>query len=237
MADLRDRGVARGLEQGILVVAAHPDDETLGVGGTIARAVHAGMPAEVLVMTDPAVLRHSDSTTSARLLGDLALRRQEVEKAGACLGVRKIHYGGFLEVHLTMTPFPQLVRTIEHVVQELRPVEVYTHCPSDLHQDHRLVAEATFVACRPAHPWSPARVLSYQMDFQGVGGLFRGWSWFVDISDTLEQKLDALQCYQSELRAFPHPRALDTVRAQAQFLGGQVGMEAAEAFFLVRGCQ
>jgi LmbE family N-acetylglucosaminyl deacetylase len=132
-----------------------------------------------------------------------------------------------------------VVRHIESAVERHRPSCVLTHYSSDVNVDHRIVHDAVIAACRP-HPGHPVRELLFfevpsSTEWRPPGsGLPFHPNWFVDISNTLEKKLEALRAYQAELRVFPHPRSLQGVSALARWRGASVGVEAAEAFVLGR---
>jgi len=209
----------------MLVVAAHADDETIGAGGTLFRYAEAGVSTSVLILTHPAVPRYPEIESR-----DIGTRRMEAELACQRLGVTHLRWGSFPEIHLTVTPFPRVVAVIEKTLLDLAPDVVYTHRGGDLNQDHRVVAEAVQVACRPGRRGAPRRLLGFSVDEWMLEGHPRLTS-FSDISgEPLERKLQALQAYTSEVRLFPHSRALETVRARAEYLGGWIGVHAAEGF-------
>lgn len=217
----------------ILVVSAHPDDETYGMGGTIAHHVRSGDKVTILFLTDGVTARHEKTE----------LQKAAARQACAILGVTDVRFAGLPDQRLDGMPLLEVIKPIQEAIDEVHPQVVYTHHRSDLNQDHRTAFQATLVGVRPFGDNPVERVLCYEVASSTEWAPpFTDWSFqpnvFVDISDTLETKLKAVEAYrnthQSEVKPFPHPRSPEAVRIYAQQRGISVGMEAAEAFALVR---
>jgi len=217
----------------VLVIATHPDDETYGLGGTIARHVRQGDVVSVLILTDGVTARHNETES----------QKAAARQACAALGVDDVRFAGLPDQRLDGMPLLEVIKPIHELFKELRPQVVYTHHRGDANQDHRVVFAATLVAVRPFGGNPVERVLCYEMASSTEWGPpFSEWAFlpnvFVDISATLETKLRAVEAYrktfQSEVKPFPHPRSPEAVRIYAQQRGVTVGMLAAEAFVLVR---
>jgi N-acetylglucosamine malate deacetylase 1 len=217
----------------ILVVAAHPDDETFGLGGTIARHAHQRDTVSVLFVTDGVTARHNMTE----------LQKTAAHKACAALGVEDVQFAGLPDQRLDGMPLLEVIKPIHKVFKEVRPQVIYTHHRGDTNQDHRAVAAATMVVVRPLNGSPVERVLCYEVasSTEWAGPFAESAflpNFFVDISDTLEAKLTAVNAYretfQSEVKPFPHPRSPEAVRLYAQQRGVTVGRMAAEAFVLVR---
>lgn len=217
----------------ILVVAAHPDDETLGAGGTLARHARAGDEISLCILCDVTTSR--DRPLDA---GALALRR-EAEEAARILGIAKTHALRYPDNRLDTVPLLDLARVLEQLVQEIEPHVIYTHHRGDLNVDHRLAFEATLVAARPLAGRSLRAVYCYEVP----SGTEWSGPWpdraflpnvYVNIGETLEAKIQALEAYRSEIRDYPHPRSGQAIRELAKARGLQVGLPFAEAFVLVR---
>lgn len=220
-----------------LVVAAHPDDEVLGCGGTIARRTAEGAEVHVLILGEGATSRadrRADGDTEAvdRLVA-------AAEAAGAVLGAASVEVAGFADNRFDSVDLLDVVKRVEAHVDRHRPEVVYCQHGGDVNVDHRRTFEAVLAATRP-QPGHPVRELlafavgsSTEWAFQTLAPAFVP-QVFVAIEDTLAAKLDALRCYEDELRPFPHPRSLEAVEAQSRVWGAQVGVVAAEAFSLVR---
>ena len=217
----------------VLVIAAHPDDETYGLGGAISRHVRERDAVSVLILTDGVTARHNEIET----------QKTAARRACAALGVDDVRFAGLPDQRLDSLPLLEVIAPIQQLVSELRPQVVYTHHRGDSNQDHRAVFAAMLVAVRPFGGNPVERVLCYEVPSTTEWGPpFAEWAFlpnvFVDIGATLEAKLRAVEAYretfQSEVQPFPHPRSPEAVRIYAQQRGVSVGMLAAEAFVLVR---
>lgn len=222
----------------ILVVAAHPDDELLGCGGTLARHTLEGDAVHILIMAEGLVARQNVSNT-ARQSDALEGLRSCARMAAATLKCHEPEFLGLPDNQLDSVPLLDIVKPIEEVISRLEPAIIYTHHGGDLNVDHRLVCQAVLTACRPLPGAGIRRILTYETvsstEWAGpVSASVFAPNYFVDISRTLPQKLDALTHYSSEMRDFPHPRSLEGITHLARLRGAQCGFQAAEAFVLVR---
>lgn len=215
----------------VLVVAAHPDDELLGPGGTLARHAAAGAQVHALILSDGARSRYPSEMID--VLADCA------QHAGKVLGLTSVSVGEFADQRLDAVPIVDVTRVVEESVDALRPLIVYTHFVGDVNSDHGVVARAAWTACRPyVAPWLHRFAVyetpsSTEWSWPLDGGAFRP-NLFVDVSEHLETKLAAMACYGSELRDYPHPRSITALRERSAYWGSRVGLPAAEAFQLLR---
>jgi LmbE family N-acetylglucosaminyl deacetylase len=217
----------------LLTVAAHPDDETLGAGGTMAWHAARGDTVWALVMADGASSRH----------GRVAQQAECARRAADVLGIDRLILLGLPDQRLDTLPMLDLVTPIEEVVAELEPDVVLTHFPGDLNEDHRLVARAATVAAR-AVPGTPvSKMCAFEVPSSTdwappIPGSVFAPNLYVDVSETLETKLTAMKAYAqtflSEVRPFPHPRSLEALTAAARRHGAASGLLAAEPFMLLR---
>ena len=215
----------------LLVIAPHPDDETLGAGGTIARVAAGGGEVTVLTVAvhmppiyPPEV--HAQSLDAAR-------------HAHAILNVKNSIFREKPALQLREVPVPELNASIVDALEDAEPDVVFLPF-LDRHIDHRLVFEAAMVATRPVGPGRVIKVLAaYETLSQThwnaphVEANFAP-NWYVDVSDHLETKIEAMHCYASQVQDFPSPRAPEALRALALFRGSQTGIPAAEAFHVIR---
>lgn len=217
----------------VLVIAAHPDDETYGMGGTIARHVRRGDQVTVMIMTDGVTARHTVT----------APQEAAALKACAILGVEDVRFGRLADQRLDALPLLDLIRPISAVINELGAQIVYTHHRGDANQDHRAIFAATLVAIRPTGACPVEQAYSYEVASSTEWGApFAETAFmpthFVEITATLEDKLRAAaayaETYQSEVRPYPHPRSIEATRIYARQRGVQVGLPAAEAFVPIR---
>lgn len=219
----------------ILVLAAHPDDEVLGCGGTLRGHVLAGDEVHVVILADGAGSRPGGEAHKAA-------RAASARAAAGILGIRHVITHDLPDNRLDSVPLLDLVQIVERHVREVAPDMVYTHHGGDLNIDHRRAHEAVVTACRPQPGGRVASLLFFEVPSStewrapGDAAPFAP-NWFVDIAGTLDTKLDALRAYADELRPWPHPRSLEGVSHLARWRGATVGCGAAEAFVLGRHIQ
>lgn len=223
----------------ILVLAAHPDDDVLGCGGTIARLAWKGSRVHVAYLADGVSSRARDSGEAAVGSADFAERRAAARRACEILGATCVHFGDLPDNRLDSVALLDIVKPVEALIARYAPDTVLTHHAGDLNVDHRRTFEAALTACRP-QPGHPVKTLlsfevpsSTEWQRSAAACAFTP-NWFVDISASLDRKLAALDAYGKEVRAWPHPRSRRGVEALARWRGASVGVEAAEAFILGR---
>lgn len=220
-----------------LVIAAHPDDEVLGCGGTIARLVRAGQPVWIAILGEGVTARYGERSQADPL--QVEALRETSHRVGALLGARTVFHFGLPDNRFDTVPLLDLVKRIEGLVAELRPEVVYTQHGGDLNIDHAITFRATLTATRPIAGLSVRRVVAYEVpsSTEWAFGQFAPAfcpNIFVDIGATLGAKVAAMQQYETEARPFPHPRSPEALRAIARRWGSVAGLEAAEAFQLIR---
>jgi N-acetylglucosamine malate deacetylase 1 len=224
------------MSQSILILAAHPDDEVLGCGGTIAKLAGKNANVHVAFLADGVFSRTGDKRQQKNLLAD---RRVAAQKACDILGVRSLSFNNFPDNRMDTISLLDIVQVLESLIANHKPEIVFTHHAGDVNVDHRRLHEAVVTACRPQHGHSVKTLLCFEVpsstEWQLPGSApFFAPNWFVDISETLELKLRALKAYAAELRNWPHPRSSQGVEHLAHWRGATVGVDAAEAFFLGR---
>jgi LmbE family N-acetylglucosaminyl deacetylase len=218
----------------VLVIAAHPDDEVLGMGGTIAVHTDRGDAVRVLVVTDG---------SSTQYPGDAEIRsRKEAEarRAAAELGVDDYVHLDLPDMRLDTLAHVEVNRVIEEHVRDFAPVVVYTVQP-DVNNDHRVLFDSVSVATRPVPGLSVRRVLTYapasSTEWTPAAVNWFVPNWYVDVTATIERKLTAFAQYETERREYPHPRSERAIRATAEYHGTTCGCEYAEPFVLVRSLE
>ena len=222
----------------ILIIVAHPDDEVLGCGGSMAKWSQGGNDVHVLIMVEGITSRDKsrDRVTRQNELSHLA---QSAKKAGKILGVQSVELLDYPDNRMDSVDLLDVVKTIEKYVEKLKPEVVMTHHAGDLNIDHQITHQAVITACRPQPGQTVKRILSFevpsatQWQSPTIGNPFVP-NWFEDISESLDLKIEALHAYQSEMREWPHPRSLRAVEHLARWRGALVGCEVAEAFMLNR---
>jgi LmbE family N-acetylglucosaminyl deacetylase len=210
----------------ILAIAAHPDDEVLGCGGTLALHVDAGDRVVVLIACEGESLRYGPGAVN---------QADDIRRAGEILGVKQVRTLGFADQKLDTMNLVDIITPLEKVIDEARPDIVYCQYGGDINRDHYMLFQAALVATRPI-----AKFLRGVYAFETASST--EWAYprtfvpdtWIDISATLERKLDAMACYRSEVREYPHPRSLESLRHRAAYWGNHVALEAAEVFMTVR---
>jgi LmbE family N-acetylglucosaminyl deacetylase len=221
----------------VLVIAAHPDDEVLGCGGTIARLAAEGANVSILILANGLTSRVDfDPVKDA---AQLEIHHTRARRAGVLLGAREVIFGGFPDQRMDTVPLLDITQSIEREIERVRPDTVFTQHGGDLNMDHVITFRATLTATRPIANCPVKRVYAYEVgsssewSFQQFEPHFRPQVFF-DIAGQLETKVAAMKVYESETRAFPHPRSPEAIRAAALRWGSVVGAAAAEAFCCVR---
>lgn len=221
----------------VLVLAAHPDDEVLGCGGTIARLSAEGHEVHIAILGEGITSRYQNRDHAD--MDDVAALHLTSHKVGEVLGAQKIHLYGLPDNRFDSVPLLDVVKHLEQLIGDFAPEEIYTQHGGDLNIDHQILFRATLTATRPMKNLRVRRVYAYEVQsstewaFQQFSPVFTP-NTFVDISATLEKKLSAMRLYESEARAFPHPRSSEAIRSYALRWGSVSGLDAAEAFELIR---
>ena len=224
------------MTRSVLIFAAHPDDEVLGCGGTIAKLADEGVIIHVAFLAD-GVFSRTDDTEMQQV--KLSARRAAAQKACNILGARSVFFGEFPDNRMDTIALLDIIKPIEALIAKYQPDMVLTHHSGDINIDHQRIHKAVATACRPQCGHSVKTLLCFEVPSSTEWQLPSDASvfapnWFVDISNTLDRKLAALDAYAAELRAWPHPRSKQGVESLARWRGATVGVDAAEAFVLGR---
>lgn len=230
----------------ILVVSAHPDDEIIGMGGTLKKLskIH---DINVLFLADGITARkqsgyanaahyETTSTQDKAMKKEIETRKIHAKNALSKVGVKKCKFLDLPDNELDVVPFLKIVKHIENEIKKFKPSVIFTHHYNDLNIDHRIAFEATITASRPIFDSKISSIIS----FEAVSST--DWKFpykfnptlFVDISSQLNSKIRAISEYKNELRSFPHPRSVKTITNIAERWGSLSGFNAAEAFEIVR---
>ena len=214
----------------ILVIAAHPDDEILGCGGTISKLKNENF-IEVLFMTNGVSSRGND-------------KKQILRRRKACLNLFK-HLSlpipknfNFPDNEMDKIPLLRIVKKIEEKIRIYRPDTIITHYSHCLNVDHKITYEAVITACRPVNELSVKKILSFEVPSSTDWALYKGKNfqpnYFVDISKHLKNKINLIKFYKEELRNYPHSRSITAIKALASVRGVSCGVKYAEGFYLNR---
>ena len=214
-----------------LVIAPHPDDEVLGCGGTVAKHASEGDEVYLCIVTKAYPPEWPED--------EMKERRDEVLRVNRILGIKKTYFLDLPTAKLDTIPQKELNEVIAQVTNEVQPEIIYIPHRGDVNKDHQLVFDTALVAARPKPGSAIKKVLCYETLSETewaapfVENVFIP-NVYVDISQTLEIKLEAISIYETELKEFPHPRSLEAITALAKRRGSTIGVNAAEAFMLVR---
>ena len=219
----------------ILIVAAHPDDEILGCGGTVARFTKQGFETFILILGEGATSR-DDKRSKEKRGREIANLKEQAKKANELIGVKKVFFHDFPDNRFDTIPFLDIVKIVEKIKNEIKPEIIFTHYEKDLNIDHQITYKAVITATRPVREETVKEVYSFEISSSTE------WSYplsfspdiFFDISETIDTKLKSLEEYKTELKKYPHPRSLEGVKLIAKNRGMEVGLNYAEAFKCVR---
>lgn len=206
-----------------MVLVAHPDDETLGCGATVARLANEGWDVDVVILTDGIITARG---------GDPVDNRDQCEQACEILGIKPPTLLGFPDQQLDRESLTDLSTAVTDLGRS--PDLIITHSDHDLNVDHRLTAEVARIVARPLR--KPVALLACEIPANtSWNGVAFPATYFVDVTETLDAKLDAFARYADEVQPPPSPLSLDGIRQLAEYHGRHVGVGAAEAFTLIRG--
>lgn len=222
------------MKKRVLVIAAHPDDELLGCGGTLAKHVLMKDIVSTHILAEGVTSRGANGLDKA-----LDGLKKEALIANEIIGVTDINLHDFPDNLLDTISRLELIKFIEKIISEFKPTVIYTHHTGDVNIDHRRIHEAVVTATRPLPGSDKPTLLFFETqsstEWQPPGSAtpFQP-NWFVDISDTIDAKLQALAEYKSEMRPWPHARSCEAIEYLARLRGATIGVNAAEAFVLGR---
>lgn len=222
----------------ILVVAAHPDDEILGVGGTAAKHAACGDEVYAIILGEGQTSRGDKrEDISQDVVKEL---HKNTMKSAKAIGYKDVFFADFPDNRFDQVDLLDIVKVVEKKVRELRPEVIYTHYSGDLNIDHQYTARAVLTATRPIGDYPVKEIYAFEtlsstewnFDYSAQPAFCP--NVYVDISDYYHKKEEAMNCYVSELCEFPHPRSLEGMDVLSKTRGMTVGMQRAEAFMLIR---
>ncbi len=215
----------------VLVVAAHPDDEVLGCGGTIAKHTISGDKVYVLFMTNGVDSRNASSQ-------NIKDRQQAAKNAADILGVSSIQQLDFPDNKMDTVALLDVVQSIEEVINKLRPEIIYTHHIGDLNIDHQITHKAAMIACRPQPNFCVKEIYAFEVlsstEWQTPGVEPFCPNIFIDITDYIDIKKQVLKAYSEEMRQSPHSRSIDNAIRLNALRGNSIGLDYVEAFVIIR---
>jgi len=208
----------------ILVIAAHPDDEVLGMGATIKKLSEKGNQIHLCIISEGASAQYSDSKM-------IKVRKESCEKSGKILGILSIDFLDFPDMKLDSIPQLEINKKLEKIISKYKPKVVYTTPNHDMNTDHQRTFDCTLVATR-AQSSGVKQIFCYEIP--GSTKIPFQPNYFEDVTQYFESKINAFKKYESEVEEFPHPRSLEALENLAKIRGLEVGLKKAEAFCLIR---
>jgi LmbE family N-acetylglucosaminyl deacetylase len=216
----------------VIIISAHPDDETLGAGGTILKHKENGDEVYWLIVTN---VFESEGFSKERVLS----RKQEIEEVSRLYSFKKVYNLEYPTMKLNDTILFELVNKISHIFQKLEPEIIYVMNRSDAHSDHRIVFDAVMSCTKSFRYPYVKKVLMYEClsetEFAPIlpERVFQA-NYYVDISNFLNKKIEIMKIFDSELGEHPFPRSIKNIEALATFRGATVGVLYAEAFQMIK---
>lgn len=219
----------------IMVIAAHPDDELLGCGGTIIKHCKNGDNVQVLIL-GTGITSRGDNESNVYEIDKLKVA---AENASKLIGY-KIEFDSLPDQKFDSLPLLEIIKIIENYIMIFKPHIIYTHSENDLNIDHRITFNSVLTACRPCAEWQVNKICCFETlsstEWNNpLNHIFRPIYFNKLTNQIIEKKLRALEFYNSlEIKNFPHPRSYTGVISLANFRGSSVLNEYAEAFEIVR---
>jgi LmbE family N-acetylglucosaminyl deacetylase len=220
------------MKKKILVISAHPDDETLGCAGMVSHLVkYEGYTASIIFLSDG---------LSSRSKSSISIKKRKKHSLEACkiIGFKNIKFENFPDNSFDTIPLLKICKVLEKEISKIKPDIILTHNIDDLNVDHQLTSKATVTATR-FYDLKKYKILSYEilsstgLNFHNNNNMFNG-DYFFDISKTLEIKIKAIMAYKDEVRNFPHPRSIEGIKILANFRGMQTNLDFAECFKVIK---
>lgn len=220
----------------ILVIAAHPDDEILGCGGTIRRFINEGRECFALILSDGTTSRYEKLTRKVE--EDIKTRLEDSIAASKIIGYKETFFCNLKDNSFDNEDLLSIVKIIEKYIALIKPSIIFTHHYGDLNIDHQIVFRAVLTSTRPMSQCPVKELYCFETlsssEWSFIDRDKFTPNYFVNIENTIADKLSAIKCYKSELREYPHPRSVTGLEASARKWGTVVGCNFAEAFELIR---
>ena len=231
----------------VLVIVAHPDDEVLGMGATIKKLTNDGHDVKVVILATGITSRRSSDYTNStdyeineKIKNITKKQLKELQKdaknAASIMGVTKLEMMDFPDNEMDKITNLEITKKIEKIIEEFRPVIVFTHSEYDLNIDHKIIYNATITATRPTKKFIVKKVITFEVPSSTEWNFSKKFvpNIFVDVTKELSVKIRAMKAYKNEIQRFPHPRSIEGLEVIAKRWGTVSGYKAAEAFCLIR---
>lgn len=214
----------------VLVIAAHPDDEILGIGGTVRKHYDSGDEVYAVILGEGMTSRKNSTKDKLNAL------HRDTLKAAEVIGYEEVYFDNFPDNRFDTVALLDVIQTIERYIDKINPEIIYTHHDKDLNIDHEITYRAVMTATRPFGKCAVKKIYTFETPSSTEWQFNQAFkpNVFIDIEDTIEYKLKAMAHYESELRPYPYPRALKSLRIISERWGTVVGKKNVEALRLIR---
>ena len=220
----------------MLIIAAHPDDELLGVGGTVRCLANEGVCVRALILAEGLTSRGNKRAETAQ--AELKELQSNARAASSEVGYTSIDFCGLPDNRMDEIDLLDIIKIVSSYVEKYEPDTIFTHHHGDLNIDHQKTCEAVLTACRPVGKYHVERIYAFETPSSTEWNFRYNEPFcpnvFFDVTDTLEAKIKGMACYRTESALYPHPRSPEALRALGQYRGSNAGMKMAEAFELLR---
>ena len=218
----------------ILIIAAHPDDEILGCGGTISKLKNENN-INIIFMTNGV------SSRGKNKLKEIEKRKNSCLKLFKYLSIPKPIFFNFPDNQMDKIPLLKIVKKVEKQIRSIKPDIIFTHYSHCLNIDHKKTFEAVMTACRPINKLTVKKILSFEIPSSTEWALYDGKqfqpNFFIDVSKNIEEKIKLIKFYKNEIRDYPHSRSLKAIKSLASIRGVSCGVKFAEGFYLNRALE
>lgn len=221
----------------ILIVAAHPDDEILGCGGTVDRLIKEGHEAYTLILGE-GITSRDDKRDINKRKNDLNNLKKCIIKANKIIGIKEVYIHDLPDNRFDTVALLDIIKIIENKIIELKPDIIFTHYENDLNIDHRITYQAVLTATRPYKDQHVKEIYSFEIPSSTEWNFTKTFTpnIFFDISNTIKTKINALKEYKTEIFDYPHPRSLKSIELLSESWAIKTGVGTnIEAFILIRG--
>jgi len=219
----------------IMIVAAHPDDEILGCGGTVARMIEEGASAITVILGEGVTSRDKERDSEKRA-AELSALKNQIKEANKIIGIEQVYTFDFPDNRFDTVGLLDIVKVIEEIKNDFKPNIVFTHFANDMNVDHSITNRAVLTATRPMVGEPVKEIYAFEIlsSTEWNFPLSFAPDFFVEVSNNLDKKIEAMSVYKDELRDYPHPRSLKGIELNGEYWGMRTGLKMAEAFKVLR---
>tara|TARA_X000000950_G_scaffold142400_1_gene176551 strand:+ start:48 stop:722 length:675 start_codon:yes stop_codon:yes gene_type:complete len=217
----------------ILCIVAHPDDEVLGIGGTLIKHVAYGDSVDIIILSEGETSKSVKIERNSRRLSN-------AKSCSDIIGSNLYKIFNFPDQQLDKISQLKIVKKLENCLEKLKPDIIYTHHPADINSDHQITAHTTLVAARPIsyHKVMPEircfETPSSTEQAPNVEPYVFKPNFYVCIEKVWKKKIEAINAYSKEIKKYPHPRSIKSIESLAIKRGSEVNLKKAEAFYIIR---